>query len=29
VDLLLERHEHDVGITALRREGPMRVLVER
>jgi len=29
LDLLLERHEHDVGITVLRREGPVRVLVER
>jgi glycogen debranching enzyme len=28
-DLLLQRHEHDVGITVLRREGPVRVLVER
>jgi glycogen debranching enzyme len=29
VDLLIERHPHDVGITVLRREGPVRVLVER
>jgi glycogen debranching enzyme len=28
VDLLIERHEHDVGITVLRREGPVRLLVE-
>jgi glycogen debranching enzyme len=29
IDLLLQRHEHDVGITVLEREGPVRVLVER
>jgi glycogen debranching enzyme len=29
IDLLIERHEHDVGITVLEREGPVRVLVER
>jgi glycogen debranching enzyme len=28
VDLLIERHEHDVGITVLRREGPVRLRVE-
>jgi glycogen debranching enzyme len=29
IDLLLERHEHDVGITVLKRQGPVRVVVER
>jgi hypothetical protein len=27
VDLLLENHPHDLGITVLRREGDVRVLV--
>jgi glycogen debranching enzyme len=27
VDLLLVRHEHDVGVTVLRREGDMQILV--
>jgi len=27
VDLLLERHPHDVGVTVLRREGRLRVNV--
>jgi glycogen debranching enzyme len=26
-DLLLERHPHDVGVTVLRRQGPLRVTV--
>jgi glycogen debranching enzyme len=29
VDLLLERHPHDVGVTVLRREGNVRVFVEK
>ena len=27
VDLLLVRHEHDVGVTVLRREGDIQILV--
>jgi len=27
VDLLLENHPHDLGITVLRREGDVRVVV--
>jgi hypothetical protein len=27
VDLLLVRHEHDVGVNVLRREGVVQVLV--
>jgi glycogen debranching enzyme len=29
VDLLLERHPHDVGITVLRREGEVKVLASK
>jgi glycogen debranching enzyme len=28
VDLLLIRHEHDVGVTVLRRDGDVRIIVE-
>lgn len=28
VDLLLVRHEHDVGVNVLRREGNVEILVE-
>lgn len=27
VDLLLVRHEHDVGVTVLRREGNIQIMV--
>jgi hypothetical protein len=27
IDLLLVRHEHSVGVTVLRREGDIRILV--
>jgi hypothetical protein len=27
VDLLLMRHEHDVGVTVLRREGDVQIMV--
>ena len=27
VDLLLVRHEHDVGVNVLRREGDVQILV--
>jgi glycogen debranching enzyme len=29
VDLVLVRHEHDVGVNVLRREGDVRVIVEK
>jgi glycogen debranching enzyme len=29
VDILLERHESDVGVNVLRREGPLRTVVEK
>jgi glycogen debranching enzyme len=29
VDLRLERHAHDVGLTVLRREGPLEIVVVR
>jgi glycogen debranching enzyme len=29
VDVLLERHESDVGVNVLRREGPLRTVVEK
>jgi len=27
IDLLLVRHQHSVGVTVLRREGDIRILV--
>jgi glycogen debranching enzyme len=29
LDLMVERHEHDVGITVRKRQGAVRVVVER
>jgi hypothetical protein len=29
VDLLMVRHEHDVGVTVMRREGAVRVTVAK
>jgi hypothetical protein len=29
VDLLLTRHAHDVGVTVLRRDGPLEIVVAK
>ncbi|MEA2696798.1 MAG: hypothetical protein QOI66_1069, partial [Myxococcales bacterium] len=29
IDLLLERHPHDVGVTVLRREGDIHAVVAK
>jgi glycogen debranching enzyme len=29
VDLLMTRHEHDVGVTVLRRDGPVEIMVAK